>query len=194
MTCDNKLSKNFARKCGHKPKSGLDNVVYFMNTSDIDKAVSQLNASKTTVTTLALIALAKMYKAEGAGKYPQGNTELVKSENIDGWKHGNTFRFTYYGEDEREQLQKMIDNGRITTLVKKKDTGLAGELSYDFLGWESGMEIASVVWASNENDGVVTVTLGTAEGEEEGTDRKIYLDTDLATTEAFILANTYVPA
>jgi len=192
MSCENKLAKNFIRQCGYKPKSGLENNIFLLNTKEIDKALSQLSASRASVTSLTLEAAAKIYKAEGAGKFPQGTTELVKGDNGSSWKHGATVRILYYGEDQREQLQKMVDDGRITAIIEKKDTGLAGELTYDVLGYESGMAVATVTWNSNENDGVVVITLSTEEGEEESTDRKIFMDTDLTTTKAWIETNLAV--
>lgn len=193
-TCEGKLSKNFVRDCGYRPKANLKNTAFLINTSDIDKAVSQLSANKMSVTTLALAAGAKLYSADGAGKYPQGNVEMVKADNGNGWKHGFTVRILYYGEEERAQVQEMVDNGRITVIAEKKDGGLAGELTYEILGYESGMAVQSVVWNSNENDGVVEIVLGTEEDELEATDRKIFMDTDLATTKAWIDTNTYIAA
>ena len=190
MTCENKLAKNFLRQCGYKPKAGLENNIWIANTKEIDKAVSQLSASKMTISTLALVAGAKLYRAEGSGKYPQGNTELVKGDNGSAWKHGNTIRILYYGDEQREQLQNMIQDGRFSSIIEKRDSGTAGELTYDVLGYEGGMAVQTVVWNSNENDGVVEITLATEEGEEEATDRKIFMDTDLATTKTWIETNT----
>lgn len=188
-TCEGKLSKNFVRDCNYRPKANLNNTVYLMNTSDIDKAASQLSATGLLVSSLVLGAGANIYSAEGAGKYPQGNTEMVKADNGNGWKHGLTVRILYYGEDQREQIQEMVNNGRISAIIDKKDGGLAGELTYDILGYESGMAVQSATWNSNENDGVVEIVLQTEEDELEATDRKIFMDTDLATTKAWITTN-----
>lgn len=188
-TCIGALSANFVRDCSYRPKANLDNTVYLANTSDIDKSTSQLSDSGLTVSSLVLNDGASVYSAEGAGKYPQGSIELVKGDNGNAWKHGLTLRILYYGEDQRAQVQEMVDNGRITAIIKKKDSGLAGELTYEVLGYESGMAVQTVTWNSNENDGVVEIALQTEEDELEGTDRKIFMDTDLATTTAWIAAN-----
>lgn len=190
MSCENKITKNIVRKCGYKPKAGLENVIHCVNTKEIDKALTQLSASKMSVTSLVLVDGAKIFRAEGAGKFPQGTTEMVKGDNGSSFKHGNTIRILYYGEEEREQLQNMIQDGRITTINEKKDKGESGELAFDILGFEGGMAVQSVAWNSNENDGVVVITLATEEGEEEATDRKIFMDTDLATTKTWIETNT----
>ncbi|MFV0377765.1 MAG: hypothetical protein ACK5JD_10755 [Mangrovibacterium sp.] len=200
MTCENKLSKNFIRNCNYKPKAGLAGTVYCINTKEIDKALTQLSPSGMTVSALILAAGAKLYAAEGAGKYPQGTTSMAQGDNGPNWTHGATIRLLYYGDAEREQLKKMVDGGRITLIVEKKDIGLAGELTYDILGFESGMEVSTVEWSSAENEGVVTITLASVEGEGESTDRKIFLETgvdpqtDLEATKAFIETNLYVAA
>ena len=194
MACEKNITDNFIRKCAYKPKSGLENTLYLANTKEIDKALSQLSTSKLMVTDFIMVTGKKIYKAEGAGKFPSGKSELVKGDNGVGWKHAASLRILYYGEDEREQIQQMVEDGRFTVIIEKKDTGTAGELTYEVLGWESGLSVTSVTWDSAANDGVVLLELATEAGEEEGTDRKIYLDTSLAATTAAIAAMVYVPA
>jgi len=189
--CLGKISKSFLRDCNYRPKANLKTTCYLINTEDIDKATTQLSSNKMSITDFVLNAGKVVYPAEGAGKYPQANTEIVKGDNGNGWKHGHTLRIIYYGEDEREQLQEMLDDGRITTVIEKNDGGLAGELTFEVLGFESGMAVQSVTWNSNENDGVVEIVLGTEEDELEGTDRKVFMDTDLATTRTWLTTNAY---
>lgn len=189
MSCENTLSKNFLRQCSYKPKAGLESTVYLANTKEIDKASSQLSTSGMSVSSVVMETGKKIFKAEGAGKFPKGNTELVRGDNGPGWKHGITVRVLYYGEEERAELQKLVDGGRVTAIAEKKDGGTAGELTFDTLGWESGMAVQSVAWNSSENDGVVEIVLGTEEGEEEATDRKVFMDTDLATTRTWLSTN-----
>ncbi len=194
MSCENKLANNFLRQCGYKPAAGLDPNVFLINTEDIDKASSQLSESGMLISTMVLADSAKAFKAEGAGKYPQGTTSMAQGDNGPDWTHGLTLRILYYGEDERAAIQDAADGGRLTAIVKKKDTGLSGELTYEVLGWKSGMEVSTIEWSSSENGGVATITLATVEGEEEVTDRKIFLDTDVDTTTSWIDTNLYTEA
>ncbi len=187
--CDGAISKNFVKDCSYNPKAGLGNTVFLMNTEDIDKSATQQNTARTNITNLVLKDGNKIYKIEGAGKFPQGGTEIVKGDNGDSWKHKLTVRILYYGIEEREQVQQLVKNGRITAIIKKKDGGKQGELTYEVLGYESGLAVQSVNWNSAENNGVVSVEFATEEGEEEATDRKVLTLTDLAGTENFLSAN-----
>lgn len=195
MSCVNTLTDSFLRECAYKPKAGLEPDVWLVNLADIDKAVSQLATSGMLISTFALAAGKTLFKAEGAGNYPQGTVTLSQGDNGPNHIHGLTVRVLYYGEDERLQVKQMIDNGRFAAIVKKRDGGLSGELKYEVLGWESGMQVESMTWSSNENNGVRELVLATKEGEEESTDAKLFVDTDLATTESFLETNTfgYVP-
>lgn len=186
MDCTGKIFKNILRECDYKPKQGLDSTMYIMNTSEIDRQATQLSASKLMITNLVLKSGGHLFQVDGEGKYPQGAVELVKGDNGNGWKHKLTMRISYYGEVERQQIQEMVKNGRITAIIKKVDTGKNGELTYEVLGFESGMTIQTVTWSSAENGGVVAIELATDEGEEEATDRKIFLSNTVAETEAYI--------
>jgi GTPase len=193
MSCTLKLSKEFARKCSYRPKQGVDKTIYLVNTEDIDKATTVLNTTKTSVTTLTLGTGAKLFKSEGNDKSHAVSSELVVSDFGNGMKHQLKVNVLYYGDAERAALQEIIDGARITAIVKKVDTGESGELSYEVYGFESGMVISEMSRSSSENAGVISFTLASKEGEEESTDAKIFMDTDLATTEAWIESNTYVP-
>lgn len=187
--CNGKISRNFVRECSYAPKSGLGNIGYLINTEDIDKSATQLSAGKMKITELVLKEGSKLYSIEAVNKFPQATSEVVKGDYVNGWKHGFNVPILYYGEDEREELQNMLNSGRITVITKHKDSGKAGELTYQVLGYESGLAVQAIKWSSAENSGVVQLELATEEGEEESTDRKILLKTDLATTEALLTAN-----
>jgi hypothetical protein len=179
MSCENKLTASFLRTCSYKPKAGLENTVYLMNTSEIDKALTQLDSTVDGMAIKAPIIFATgagLHKAEGAGKYPQGSTSMAQGDNGANWTHTLMVRILYYSATQRALLQKIIDGGRITPVIEKRDKGPVGELAFDVLGWESGLEVQTVEWSSNENEGVVTVTLATADGEFESTDRRSLVD------------------
>ncbi len=187
--CNEKLSKSFVRSCSYKPKAGLDSTVFVVNTEDIDKSATQTSNGGAKITNLVLKEDAKVYKFEGAGKFPQGKVALKKGDNGNGWTHSLSVRVLYYGVEEREELNKLIRDGRITAIVKKKDGGVNGELTYSVLGYESGMAIQSSEWSSADNDGVKPVDFATEEGEEEALDDRVLVHTDLSGTENFLTSN-----
>lgn len=195
--CNTLLSGLFARNCDHKPKQGIRKKWYF-NTEDVDyEATLKVNRG-TKVTALVLKAGAKIYPAQGNDKSHRGNHSLSVQDYGNGYIHTDTFTVMYRGENEAERIQELVDGGRVGTIIKNVDTGVAGELTYSILGLESGMVVTEDTWNSSENGGTTTLTVATKEGEEELTGKKIFLmpaDTaasDLAETEAWITANEYV--
>ncbi len=187
--CGGQISKNFVRDCAYSPKAGLETTVYIMNTKDIDRSATQLNDAKTQITNLVLKEGAKLYKMEGGGKYPQGKVALKKGDFGNNWTHSLSVRLMYYGIEERAELNSLIKDGRITAIVERKDTGVNGELTFAVLGFESGMAIQSSEWSSADNSGTKPIEFATEEGEEEAMDDRIFMMTDLATTEKFIEDN-----
>jgi len=51
------------------------------------------------------------------------------------------------------------------------------------LGFDSGLEISTVVWNSKESDGVIKFEMASAEGYEEPNMTRNLLETDYATTK-----------
>ncbi len=187
--CSGKISKNFVRDCSYSPKSGLHTTIYLVNTEEIDRQATQFNESKTQITNLVLKSGAKLYKMEGGGKYPQGKVTLKKGDFGNNWTHSLSVRLMYYGVEERAELNSLIRDGRVTAIVKRKDTGINGELTYAVLGFETGMAVQTSEWSSVDNNGTKPIDFATEEGEEEAMDDRILMMTDLATTEQFIEDN-----
>lgn len=198
MACDAKLSGNFARQCGHKPKQGIQKKWYF-NWEDVDRVATTMVNRNTKVEALVLKAGAKIYPAEGNNKTSRGSHALSVLDFGNGYIHTDSFTLMYRGEQERERIQELVEGGRVGTIIQNIDTGLNGELSYDILGLESGMLVTEDNWNSAENSGTTTLTVATQEGEEEATGKKLFLMpaavelSDLEETEAWIAANEYVP-
>jgi len=107
-----------------------------------------------------------------------------------GFAHTDVVNILYRGENERERVQEIVDGARIFSIVEKVDGGENGELAFEIAGFESGMLFNAYDNDFIANSGVATLTVATKEGEEEGTDAKLFQDTDYATTLAFLEANT----
>ena len=198
-TCDSKLAAGFVRQCGLRPKQGIRNKWYF-NWDDVDREASTVVNKGTKVTVLTLVAGAKIYKAEGNNRTSSASHALSVLDFGNGYIHTDNFTVLYKGEKERERIQELVDGGRVGTIVEKVDTGANGELTYEILGFESGMVITNDDWNSSENSGTTSIVVATQEGEEEATGAKLLLmpaateATDLAETKAWIAANEHVPA
>lgn len=189
--CDSRLAGNFARVCGHKPKQGIVRK-WYINWDDIDRTGTITANRGTKCTALVLKAGKKIYAAEGNDKAHKGAHALAVNDFGNGYIHTDNFTVAYRGEDQRERIQEIVDGARVVTLIENVDTGVAGELTYDLLGLEAGMKVTEDNWSSSENSGTSTLTVATAEGEEEATGKKLFLMTaGLAATTTWITTNEY---
>ena len=190
-TCDDLLSADFAGQCGYKPKQGLRRKWYF-NWSDVDRTATQIENKGTKVTALVLKAGAKLYSVDGTTKTLKAKHALSVLDYGNGYIHTDNLTILYNGEDQRQRVQELVDNGRICSIVEKVDTGLNGELSFEIFGLESGMTIIEDNYDSAANSGVTNIGVATEKGEEESTGKKLFLMTDYETTNAWLETNTYV--
>jgi hypothetical protein len=187
--CNIGLGGNFAKICGYKPKSGLKKK-WYGNVSDIDKEATILINRGTKITTLVLKLGAKLYPVLGNDKTNGLKSAGVVGDYSNGFAHTDVVNILYRGENERERVQEIVDGARIFSIVEKVDGGENGELAFEIAGFESGMLFNAYENDFIANSGVATLTVATKEGEEEGTDAKLFQDTDYATTLAFLEANT----
>lgn len=189
--CNAKLAGDFSRQCGHRPKQGVVEK-WYVNWEDIDRTATTTANRGTKVTALVLNEGAKIYKARGTDKTSKAEHALAVGDFSNGYIHTDRYAITYKGEDERERVQELVDGARVVTIVKKVDTGIAGELTYEIAGLESGMVITEDTFNSNENSGTTSITCATKEGEEESTGLKLFLMTaGLAATTTWITTNEY---
>ena len=192
QNCDDKLSGQFAKECGYKPKQGLQKKWYF-NWSDVDREATQSTNKGTKITQLVLKQGAVLYPADSADKGLKAKHALSVMDFGNGYVHTDTLVVLYRGESQSKSIQELVDGGRIGSIVMVNDTGLNGELTYRIFGFESGMKIIEDNYDSSANSGVTTITVATEKGEEESTGGKLFLmTTGLAATTAWINANTLV--
>ena len=189
--CKSVLGGNFKKICGYKPKQGLKKK-WYGNVDDIDKEATVLANRNTKITSLVLKVDAKLYPVLGNDKTNGLKSAGVVGDYGNGFTHTDVVNILYRGENERERVQEIVDGARIFSIVEKVDGGENGELSFEIAGFESGMLFNAYENDFIANSGVATLTVATKEGEEEGTDVKLFQDIDYATTKAFLETNTYV--
>lgn len=188
--CKSILAGNFQKICGYKPKSGIKKK-WYGNVDDIDKEATVLANKGNKITTLVLKAGAKIYKVGGNDKSHVLRASGVVGDYGNGFTHTDVVNILYRGLNERERIQEIVDGARIFSIIEKVDGGENGELTYEVAGFESGMLMSTFEYDSSANSGVATLEVATKEGEEEGTAPKVFLNTDVATTSAFLEVNTY---
>lgn len=183
------LGGNFAKICGYKPKSGIKRK-WYGNVSDIDKEATILANRGNKISTLILVAGAKLYEAKGNDKSNILKASAVVGDYGNGFLHTDVLNVLYRGVNERERIQEITDGARLFSVIEKVDGGQNGELAFELAGFESGMLLNAFDYDSSANSGVATLTVATKEGEEEGTPPKVFQVTDYATTLAFLESNT----
>lgn len=189
--CVNVIANDFVAQCeGYMPKKGTEEM-YLYNINDVDYSSTTMTNKGTKVTALVLKTGKKIYKAGGNSKTNRANHALSIKDYGNGYIHTGGATILYKGEVEREAIQELVQGSRVGVIVKKRDGGLAGELKFEILGLESGMEITEDNWNTTENGGTTSITFATPEDEEESTGAKLWVETDLATTEAWITTNLY---
>ncbi|MEC4050665.1 hypothetical protein OX284_014595 [Flavobacterium sp. SUN046] len=191
QTCDKKLTADFIKRCGYKSKQGLRRK-WYINWEDVDRSATQLANMGTKITNLVLKQDAVIYKCEGTSKTLKAKHALSVLDFGNGYVHTDNLTLQYHGENERMRIQELVEGARIISINEKIDTGLAGELTFEIFGYESGMTIIEDNYDSSANSGVVTLGVATEKGEEENTGKKLFLMDDVDTTLAWIEANTYV--
>jgi hypothetical protein len=192
QTCDDKLTGEFVKRCGYKPKQGLTRKWYF-NWEDVDREATQVVNKGTKITQLILKVGAVLYKAEGVAKALKAKHALSVLDFGNGYVHTDNLVVLYNGEDERQRIQELVQGGRIGSIVEKLDTGLNGELTFEVFGYESGMTITEDNYDSSANSGATSIAVATQKGEEESTGKKLFLLAGgVSATEQWIEANTYV--
>lgn len=189
--CNSILSGNFRKICGYKPKSGIKRK-WYGNLDDIDKEATVLASRRTKITTLVLKEGAKIYPAFGNDKTHGLSSAGVVGDYGNGFTHTDVLNIMYRGDKERERVQEIVEGARVFSIVEKVDDGISGELAFEVAGFESGMLFNAYTNDFIANGGVATLTVATKAGEEEGTDVKLFQDTDYATTAAWLETNSFV--
>ncbi|MDI9256320.1 hypothetical protein [Flavobacterium sedimenticola] len=194
MSCNTKLAGEFTRACGFKPKQGVDEK-WYGNWEDIDREATVLANRNTKITTLVLKEDAKLYKAAGNDKSHKAKHALAVGDYGNGYIHTDEYIPMYIGDNEAQRIQELVEGARVFTIEKMVDTGVSGETTFKVAGFESGMLITNDDYDSSANSGTSTIICATKEGEEEATRLKTFLLAGgVAATQAWIDANTYVPA
>lgn len=191
MPCVTLLDGNFDAVCGHKPKQGVLEK-YYVNYDDIDRTGTTLANSNNLISSLVLKAGAKIYRADGNDKQFQGQVNGVVGDYGNGFSHVDILNLANRKINEREQVQKIADGARVVVIMKLVDGSDDDSTKFVVFGYEAGMKFNAYAWDTNANSGVASLTVASVEGEEEATPEKVFLDTNLTTTETWISTNTYV--
>lgn len=188
--CTSKIAKGIVNDCSAKPKGGIVRK-WAINWDDIDHEANEYTHLKNTVTRLTLKVGGQVYPMEGNDKTSDARQEFVKGDFFNGYRHFSVYRPLTNTGVNREEMQKVIDGGRIVTI---EETLNKGELRYEIVGLEVGMTAEDDPRDLRENSSLREFTVATPEDELEDTGIKILDIDDTGGTSTWIESNVFTPA
>lgn len=192
--CDGLLTGDILFDCDNQMVGGIEVDVLLFNHSDIDKVASTYDpTNKVKLTNLALKAGKSGFLLEGVKQIFSLKTELVPKEmGLDREKHSFSGMVLNFTAENKQRLHEM-KGGYFAVMVQLKWKGASSEDAFQLGGFDSGMLLKEVTWATNENDAAVSFVLASEDGYEETKPVLTVLETDYATT-ALAFTNKFVSA
>jgi len=171
MAYDDKISATIAFDYQDRPLKGLDGGrAILVNYDEIDFA-------STPRTALAQLVAFTLKAGGSAGFEIQWYKELASTssayapnaEAVDGFSHSFLGRMSNASAANAE-IAKELKDGRFLVIVETKYKGADGDDSkeaYKVYGFDSGLKLSEMTYASQENEGGILFTLATPEGMSE---------------------------
>ena len=189
--CSEIIQDVIGAECGKNATVGLEDDLILINFDDIDKPGSTV--TNNVISELVLNGTKKGFKFSTIGR--SMNEAGVPSVNRGTYKntviHSLPLRIFVKNEKVKDFVNKFIEGARVGAVVKNREIGEAGEVKYEFYGFDNGLEITTLVATTAMTDGIVyDITISSVDGAEEGSLPKSIFDTDLATTEAMLASLT----
>ena len=179
------LEADILNSCANKPKGGLEANAVIIRKTDIDLVTTTIDVSnKLLVTSLACVSGATGFLVESIKQLQGVNWELiVKPTSVDKFKQSFLGVLMNPTAANKLSLDGLLDGTPYVVVVEKLWKGTASADAFEVLGLDSGLYPATAVGNSQENDGIISFSLASADGYEEDTMPKTLLDTDYATTK-----------
>jgi len=195
MACEGLLTADILNDCTNAMVGGIEVDVLFFNRADINKTACTFHATKETLMTHFELKSGKAgFLLQGVKQVNALKSELVKKEfGNDKWK--NTFAGIILNltTENKDRLLEMSQGGNLAVMVQLKWKGASSAEAFQLGGFDSGLELQTATWASNENDGTFAFELASTEGYEETKPIITVLMTDYETTLA-LFGNKFIEA
>lgn len=187
ITCTRELDQDFLFDCDNPPLQGLTDVIALVNYNDIDRTATTFdNTNGQICDSFVLKSGKRAYRLEGYKLANSAQCSLVVKEA----PAVNAFLHTIGGvgvtvdATQLDAIAKLALGAKMVAIVERKFKGASQESAFMIFGYDSGMELATADYNSNENAGTMPFTMANATDEEEPKPQRIWLDTDYATTLA----------
>jgi hypothetical protein len=182
--CDGLLTADILNDCENSAIAGIEADVLIFNNQEINRTATTFDAvKKLLITDLVLNTGKTGFLLEGVKQVNALKMELVKKElGNDKYKHTFSFLILNPTEANRRALDTM-NGGYFSVLVETKFKGALNAEPFLLGGYASGMQLLTATFATNENDGTISVEMSSVDGFEEPKPLFTVLDTDYATTK-----------
>lgn len=180
----NELNADILSNCDETSTAGLEANAVFIKRSDIDYATSVYDTVTGTITNLATKPGTTGYVLEGIKQMFGASSELVPKEtSLDKFKHLFSGVILSPSTVNKRSANDLKDDLYVV-VVEKKYKGVADVDAFEILGWKHGLRVQTMVWNSQEDDGIIKFEAMSVEGQEEETLPINLIETDYTTTLA----------
>lgn len=159
------LAANVTNSCDAPPSGGLGKTVTLFNFDDIIDVTTDAD-DKLIVTDINLKAGSRGYTWDVLGNTSnQAAFELVKKDwGGDMFTHTLNTVLTEKSTDNKKSINDMRGGLYVAAIVNRSNNT---DVKVELLGLNAGLEISTLAWNTAENDGIYSLTLASAEGQEE---------------------------
>lgn len=192
--CTGNLTADILFDCINAPVGGIEQNVLIVKKDDVKISTITTDPDNDLVVTgLELNATADAFRLTGVKQSNSKAWELVKKENApDKFKH--TFSGVIFNPSAENKMQAaaLAKGAKYVIIVEQVWKGAGSKDAFEILGLSSGLEISTMTNSSKENDNMIMFELASADGFEEATMPKNFLDGTYAATKA-LFDNKLVP-
>lgn len=185
--CNGEISAGLLNDCLINLQPGVKNDAWIMNLEDIDKGgIVKDVANDLIITTLGMLSTKAAFKVEVI-KNSLGGTysNVPKDFGPDYFLHQVDIKVTDYNNLNKLRVQEL---NKSETVVILENKGADDETKFEIYGLDSGLKLGDTNRATNENSGILNLSLKSRDGEEEPNLPYTIWNTDYATTKAAIVA------
>lgn len=192
--CTGNLTADILFDCINAPVGGIEQNVLIVKKDDVKvSTITTDEDNDLVVTGLELNTGALAYKLTGVKQSNSKAWELVKKENApDKFKH--TFSGVIFNPSAENKMQAaaLAKGAKYVIIIEQVWKGAGSKDAFEILGLSSGLEISTMTNSSKENDNMIMFELASADGFEEATMPKNFLDGTYAATKE-LFDNKLVP-
>ena len=183
--CTSGLTADILYDCDNETTGGLEVDMLFFNRNDIKKSAVTFDVTNPILmTNFAMNTGKKGLMITGIKQINGTAFELVKKEkSSDKFKHQFMGIIPGLSVANKMRLIELSRGANLCVMFEMKWKGAAQKEAFQLLGYESGLELKSATWKSNENDGNITFELESVANYEEPKPPYTVLETDYAATK-----------